>query len=126
MARWYLYSQIMVVLLGVVLVPALAWCLPQGTVISNTAQATYNLGATNGLVSSSNTVTTSTVVVRTPSTLAFLQYAPTLTSADLLPVSQTAYSTTGAAAGPFSLLAPPIPSGSSTPLDIEYWQIEKV
>ncbi len=100
------------------LMPALAWSLPPGTLISNTAQATYKLGAASGVVSSSNTVTTTTVVVRTPSTLEYLHYAPTVPGAEAVPVSSTAYSTTGTTAGPFVPLSPPIACGSSTPLDI--------
>ena len=118
MARCCLYRQFMVAVLWVIFIPAPAWCIPPGTVISNTAQATYNIGATTGILSSSNTVTTTSVIVRTPSTLEFLQYAPTVADADQIPVSLTAYSTTGTTAGPFVPLSPPIPSGSSTPLDI--------
>jgi len=118
MARGCLHRQIMAAVLGIMLFPALAWCLPPGIVISNTTQATYNLGATSGLISLSNTVTTTTVVVRTPSTLTFLQYAPAVASAEQIFVSPSAYSTTGTTAGPFESLAPPVPSGSSTPLDL--------
>ena len=118
MARCCLYRQFVVAVLCVVLIPALAWCLPPGTVISNTALATYNLGATSGILSSSNTVTTTTVIVRTPSTLEYMQYAPAVASAEQISVSATAYSTTGTNSGPFVPLPPPIPSGSSTPLDL--------
>jgi uncharacterized repeat protein (TIGR01451 family) len=104
--------------LCILLIPALAWCVPSGTVISNTAQATYNLGATVGIVSQSETVTTTTVIVRTPSALELLQYAPTVPGAELVSVPVTECSTTGTASGPFLPLPPPVPCGSSTPIDI--------
>jgi uncharacterized repeat protein (TIGR01451 family) len=106
------------VVLCILLLPALAWSAPPGTVISNTAQATYTLGATAGIVSPSNTVETTTVIVRTPSALEFLQYAPTLPGAEMVSVPVTECSSTGTTAGPFVPLSPPIPCGSGTPIDI--------
>jgi len=100
------------------LVPTWAWCVPPDTVISNTAQATYTLGMTAGIVSSSNTVTTTTVVVRTPSALEFLQYAPTASGAELVSVPVTECRTTGRASVKFVALPSPVPCGSDTPIYI--------
>jgi uncharacterized repeat protein (TIGR01451 family) len=99
---------------GLLMLPLLAHAVPVGTVIDNTATATFG----GGLTSTSNTVTTVTVIGRTPSTVEFLRYAPVSPTAQLVPVTITDYSSSGTPAGPFVPLPPPLPSGSATPIDL--------
>lgn len=101
-------------LLGLSLLPGLAMAVPAGTVIDNTATATFG----GGIITRSNTVTTVTVIARTPSTIEFLRYAPFSPTAVPVVVNSTDYSTSGTAAGPFAPLPPPVPSGSTVPLDL--------
>lgn len=96
------------------MLPGLALAVPAGTIIDNTATATFN----GGITSRSNTVTTVTVIVRTPSTIEFLRYAPVSGTAQFVPVTITDYSSSGTAAGPFGPLPFPVPAGSSTPIDL--------
>lgn len=88
---------------------------PVGTVISNTAQVTYAVGGAGGFISTSNTVTTTTVVFRTPSTLEFLQYAP---ASPTINVAITDYSTGGTIAGPFLPLAAPVDINTGAPINL--------
>ena len=99
---------------GLLLVPMLVQAVPVGTVIDNTATANFN----GGITSNSNTVTVVTVGVRTPSVLEFLQYAPMSPGATAVPVAVTDYSGSGTPAGPFVAMAPPVPSGSPTPINL--------
>ena len=110
------YGQIgfWLLLISLLMLPIIGHAVPAGTVIDNTATATFNGGNTN----TSNTVSTTTVIVRTPSTLEFLQYAPTSGTAQLVPVAITDYSTSGTTAGPFSPMPPPSPAGSVIPIDL--------
>ena len=94
--------------------PLLAQAVPVGTVIDNTATATFG----GGLTSSSNTVTVVTVASRTPSTVEFLQYAPMSSTATPVPVAITDYSSSGLPAGPFVPLAAPVPAGSPVPINL--------
>jgi uncharacterized repeat protein (TIGR01451 family) len=112
------YHCVLMALVYVLVLPQPSAAVPPGTRIDNTALATYQVGSTSNFTSTSNTVETVTVVIRTPSELTFLSYAPASTDAQVIPVLETAYSSSGTASGPFNLLPPPIPSGSSTPLDI--------
>jgi len=118
MTRCRLYRQLIGAVLCILLSPPLAWCVPPGTVISNTGQATYTLGATAGIVSPSNMVETTTVVVRTLSALEFLKYAPTAHGAEPVSVPVTECSTTGMVAGPFVPLPPPVICGSGEEITI--------
>ena len=49
---------------------------PAGTPIDNQATATYQLGATPGLIDLSNVHTVVVAVLRTPASVEFLRYAP--------------------------------------------------
>jgi uncharacterized repeat protein (TIGR01451 family) len=88
-----------------------AWAYtPAGTAISNTAVATYTDGPSSGLISrNSNSVTVTTVALRTPATIELLQYAPALPpGVQMAAFSPSAYSTSGSAAGPFTIMGPPV------------------
>lgn len=115
-------------LLFVFLAPAkgFAATLP-GTNILNTATAVYTSGAsTTPLLATSNTVTVTTVDLRTPSTLELFQYAPASPAAVPVVVTPTAFSTTTSTAGPFVSLPTPTaadgtainiaPGGTALPL----------
>ncbi len=110
------YGQIgfWLLLFSLLMLPVLGHAVPAGTIIDNTATATFNGGTT----STSNTVTTVTVTVRTPSTIEFLQYAPSMGTAQSVPVAITEYSTSGTTAGPYVPMPPPTPAGSATPIDL--------
>lgn len=93
------------------LLPGVTYAVPAGTVITNTATATFN----GGVTSTSNPVTTVTVATaRTPSALEFLQYAPSSGTAQNVPVSVTDYSTSGTTAGPFVSMPAPVSVGGTT------------
>lgn len=62
--------------------------------------------------------TTVTVVLRTPSTIEFLSYAPALSGAPLVDVAATAYRTGSDPAAPFANLPAPLSLGSATPIDL--------
>ena len=97
------------------LMPALVQAVPAGTVINNTAQADYSLGAIPQTVSS-NVVSTTTVTIRTDGVVELLQYAAGATTTETLSI--TDYSTTGSTAGPFASLAAPVAFGETTPIDL--------
>ena len=112
--RGYGQAGFWLLLFSLLMLPMIVQAVPAGTVINNTATATYNGGVTD----TSNTVTTTTVIVRTPSTIEFLQYAPASGSAQNVPVAITQYSTSGTTAGPFLPMAAPTPAGSATPINL--------
>ncbi|GFO56516.1 hypothetical protein GMSM_35230 [Geomonas sp. Red276] len=58
-----------------------------------------------------------TAVSDTP-VLEFLKYAPLLSTAQQVVVSPTWYSTTGNSKASFSMMPPPVPAGSTTPIDL--------
>ena len=58
------------------------------------------------------------VVIRTKSTTEFLQYAPLLPDATPINVSQGAYRPGANPTTPFVNLSPPLPAGSTTPIDL--------
>jgi uncharacterized repeat protein (TIGR01451 family) len=89
--------------------PAAA-AVPAGTVITNSSSVSALVGGVPSLVSS-NTVSITTVLARTPSTLELMQYATTNPAAVAVPVAISSYSTSGTAAGPFLPLAPPVSAG---------------
>lgn len=101
-------------LIYLLLLPMVVHAAPAGTIISNTATATFN----GGVTSTSNTVNTVTVTVNTPSTLEFLQYAPGSATAQAVPVAITDYSTSATTSGPFVAMTAPTPAGSTTPIDL--------
>ena len=107
-----LLSALLVLLLFVL--PVNLPAVPAGTVIDNTAVASYS----NGTISNSNTVSVTTVALRTPSTIEFLKYAPGSPTATLLPVAVTEFSSSGTAAGPFTPIPAPVPSGSTVPINL--------
>lgn len=100
--------------LALLLLPLNLSAAPAGTVIDNTAAATFSGGST----SNSNTVSITTVGVRTPSTIEFLKYAPGSPTAVSVPVAVTDYSSSGTTAGPFVPIPAPVPSGSTVPINL--------
>ena len=93
-----------------------------GTNIINTAAAVYTTGASSvPLLVSSNSVTVTTIALRTPSTLELLQYGPGAPGAQLVSVGTTSYSNNGTPTGTFIALAPPVhitPGVGSAPIDL--------
>lgn len=65
-----------VVFAAAALFSAVCQAVPPGTVIDNTARATFDVGASAGLTADSNTVSVTSAVIRTASTLMLLQYRP--------------------------------------------------
>jgi len=112
--RSYRQTGLWCLLFGLCMLPITAQAVPAGTLISNTATASFN----SGMSSSSNTVNTVTVTVRTSSKLEFLQYAPASGSAQAVPVGITDYSTSGTSTGSFVAMPAPTPAGSTTPIDL--------
>ncbi|MHB8844929.1 MAG: OmpA family protein [Nitrospirota bacterium] len=87
---------------------------PAGTVISNTARASFTDGITPTIITaSSNTVDVVTVALRTSAVLELMHYAPAAPGAQPVPVALSSYSTSGTAAGPFAPLAPPVAAGGA-------------
>lgn len=86
--------------------------------IFNTAYVTYEVGGSSFSLAS-NQVTVSTPT-RTPATLEIFQYTPNTQPPPgfvVLPIEATAYSTSGAASGPYAALPPPT-SVDGNPIDI--------
>lgn len=97
------------------LLSALLSLLPAATAFSaltvdNTARASYSLDAVPVAVVSNRV----SVVVRTPSTIEFLKYAPLAPDAEIVNVSATSYLASDA----FAPLPRPIPLGAAAPLDL--------
>ena len=63
---------------------------------------------------------TVTAVIRTKSVIEFLTYAPSLTGADLVNVSTTAYRKGSATTDPFVNMPAPVPPGTTTPIDLSH------
>ncbi|WP_303905336.1 OmpA family protein [Thiohalomonas denitrificans] len=99
--------------LSLLLLPIPGQAVPPGTVIENTASATFS----GGITRLSNMVSTVTVA-RTPSSLEFLQYAPESAAAQAVAVAVTEYSTSGMTAGPFVAMSPPTAAGNSTAINL--------
>lgn len=89
---------------------------PPGISISNTARANYSIAGYGAKVVDSNSVETTTVALRSPSILEFLHYAPSVATAELVPVSTTAYES--ATTGVFTPMPAPMPVGASSPIDL--------
>ncbi|UCF29782.1 MAG: OmpA family protein [bacterium] len=95
------------------LLPAAARAVPAGTVISNAARADFSINST-GVTSSSNTVSVITTVVRSPSALEFLRYAP-LGPAYLETVALSDYRDSS---GTFQPLAAPVDGAGGSTIDL--------
>lgn len=106
-------------LVAAVTAPPARAATPAGTVIGNTASASYSDGPSSPRVArNSNTVSLITVAFRTPSKIEFLSYAPQLPGAEVVPVAQGAYRTGGDAAASLAALAAPAVIGSAAPIDL--------
>ena len=95
--------------------------VPPGTIISNTAQANFDVSGA-AQVRSSNQVDITTSVILSPATISFLQYSPTGSGATPTLASPSACSTSGSS-GPFNNLPNPNYLGvgaldASLPLDL--------
>ncbi|MDT8316980.1 MAG: OmpA family protein [bacterium] len=95
---------------------ASAAATPPGTTISNTASASYSVGALN-VTTPSNKVDVVTVQLRTNSTIEFMQYAPLVASAEQVNITASDYATDSSATV-YNPLPAPTPPGSATPLDL--------
>ena len=87
-----------------------AQAVPPGTVIDNSAQASYHTLGTN-VVNTSNTVSIVTLWPRTPAQLELLQYAPTVSGAQQVMVPQAAFDLDGVAGGATQQIAAVYPAG---------------
>lgn len=106
--------------LSLLSVPALA--VPPGTVISNTATASYGVGGVPGSSSTSNAADITTTLNYTPSTISFWQYSPSGIGATATLASPSSCAQ-GGATGPFVVQGnPAYPGGAvlntATPLDL--------
>lgn len=106
------------------LLPSVVWsATPPSSAITNTATASYSVGATNLTNNGAVTVNTSACVA-VGVKIDLLQYIPpTAVAAGLAPASASnimvptgTYSPSGSVAGPYIPLANPTPLGSTTPL----------
>jgi uncharacterized repeat protein (TIGR01451 family) len=94
-----------------------AQAVPPGTVISNTAQASFSAwGASSS--AASNTVSLTTTWLRTPSHIELLQYAPTVGTAEHVSLPDASYSPDGTVGGATQSVAAIHPAGSTTPIDL--------
>ena len=103
-----------------------AYAVPPGTVISNTANANYDITGT-AQIRTSNQVDITTTVILSPATISFLQYSPTGAGATATNSSPTGCSSTGIS-GPFNNLANPTYLGMGTldvsvPVDLAQHQV---
>ncbi len=62
---------------------------PVGTMIDNTAYASYNVTSVGAILKPSNKVSFAVTGAQTQSEIVFLQYAPTVLAAELIVISQT-------------------------------------
>ncbi|MEX2207314.1 MAG: carboxypeptidase-like regulatory domain-containing protein [Myxococcota bacterium] len=98
----------MTCLLAALLLPSGARAqTPAGTPIPNTGYATYDIGATTGIVRPSNTLIITTALLGTSSSFEFMRYAPGAPGSTPYAVSPTQCFTGGS----FSPLAPPTAYG---------------
>ncbi len=74
---------------------------PPGTVITNTARATFGAGGLDALAVDSNPATVVVTVARTPAELGFLRLAGDATATASLDLPPTTYSASGTELGPF-------------------------
>lgn len=82
-----------------------------GTVINNTASASYSIGAFTNIASWSNTVTLTVDATASVSSIEFLQYAPSLAGAESVVVNTSSYGV--AAGGPYNTSSSPKAVGGS-------------
>jgi uncharacterized repeat protein (TIGR01451 family) len=88
-----------------------------GTVITNTAHATYRVwGAVHTTDSPAATLTTEWP--RTTAQIELLQYAPAVSGAEQVSVPLTAYEPDGAGGGTTQQIAAIFPAGGATPIDL--------
>ncbi len=104
-------------LLVVLLPAATVYAVPPGTVIDNTAHASFHSNGTDASISS-NASTLTTTWMRTPSQIELLQYAPLLGGAEQVVVPATDYSPDGTTGGTTQTIAAVYPAGSTTPIDL--------
>jgi uncharacterized repeat protein (TIGR01451 family) len=93
-----------------------AWgALTANTQILNQAQLYYSDGITTRSGTASATIT---VVIRTPSVIEFLNYAPLLPGVELVNVSTTACRKGSTSTEPFVNMPIPVPVGATIPVDL--------
>lgn len=112
--RGYKKTGFWLLLINLLMFPILSYAVPAGTNISNTANVTYN----GGLVVNSNTVVDTTIVIRTPSTIEFMQHAPASGMAQNVSVAITDFSNDGTTGGIFNPLAAPTEVKTGTPINL--------
>lgn len=111
---WFFLRNAVMAVMGLTLiVPHAAAILPSGTQIVNTAHWSYYDGAAFQIA---NAGVTATIVTRTPSTIEFLTYAPSLSGAENVNIAMTAYRS-GSSSGSLSNLSSPV-SVMGTPIDL--------
>lgn len=120
------FASILILIL-LLLTPLMSHAVPNGTRILNQASATYDAGYeirhTSDFnierTSDSNIVPTDIITVCTDSDIEFMKYAPDHPDAEAINVDPTFFSTSGAPAGPFEEIDPPVPFGSDVPIDLD-------
>lgn len=107
------------ILLSVVLfgIPISAQAVPPGTVISNTARASFQIQGTP-ITAASNTVALTTTWKRTPSHIELLQYAPAVGNAESIQLPATQYSPDGTTGSTTQSIAAVHPAGSTIAIDL--------
>jgi uncharacterized repeat protein (TIGR01451 family) len=98
--------------------PSTVLAVQPGTEISNLALATYSLSGHTGIVSTSNTVTITSVVIRTSATLELMKYAPDVAGTETVQVPATESSVIGSGADSFARLPEPILVGNSPQINL--------
>jgi uncharacterized repeat protein (TIGR01451 family) len=94
-----------------------AHAVPPGTVIDNTAQATFRVWGTD-TAATSNPVTLVTEWLRTPAQVELLQYAPTAPGAQMVDVPITGFDPDGTSGGSAQQIASIYPAGSTAAIDL--------
>ena len=94
-----------------------AHAVPPGTIINNTAQASFSVWGTDTVVAS-NPATLTTEWLRTPAQVELLQYAPTVAGAQMVDVPVTEFDPDGASGGSAQQIASIYPAGSTTAIDL--------
>jgi len=102
----------------IILHPITSFAVPPNTIIDNMAVATYNQGIIEDIELESNIVRVITVIIRTPSTIDLLRYAPDNNDAESVPISTTYYSSSGTPGGQFIDMSPPVAVGQTVPIDL--------
>lgn len=102
-----------IILFSILFIPSATAYLSSGTKIVNAAHWSYYDGESFQITNSSVTVK---IVARTPSTIEFLTYAPSLSGAENVNVAATAYRS-GSSSGSLTSMSAPVPVGG-TPIDL--------